>query len=160
MVSGTLAVETFASLGFTHVIWVPDSALGPWEADLETASATKLLRVCREGEAWALAAGLHVGGSSPLVVMQSTGFFESGDALRNVLFDLQLPLSALIGYRSFLVQDSPDSAKRFLEPVLQAWGLDYVLVTSEDDWPQAAAHWGACQQAEKPGVVLLAEGKM
>jgi len=58
--------------------------------------ALTLLRVCREGEAWPLAAGLHLGGQSPLVIMQVTGLFESGDALRNVLFDLKLPIFAIL----------------------------------------------------------------
>jgi hypothetical protein len=31
--------------------------------------------------------------------MQTTGLFESGDALRNVLFDLSLPIYSLIGVR-------------------------------------------------------------
>ena len=64
----------------------------------------------REGEAWAIAAGLQLGGKRPLVMIQNTGLFESGDALRNVLFDLRLPLVAVIGYRSALVPSSTDSA--------------------------------------------------
>ena len=52
--------------------------------------------------------------------MQTTGLFESGDALRNTLFDLGLPLLAVIGARNWLVADSPDTAKRFAQPVLEA----------------------------------------
>ena len=74
-------------------------------------SKLSLVRVCREGEAWTIAAGLYLGGQRPLVVIQNTGLFESGDALRNVLFDLGLPLFALIGYRNYLVPDSPDTAR-------------------------------------------------
>ena len=54
--------ETFAELGITHVVWLPDSALGPWEQALESSPAFQLVRVCREGEAWAIASGLHLGG--------------------------------------------------------------------------------------------------
>ena len=80
-------------------------------------ASLELVRVCREGEAWAIAAGLHLAGRRPLVMIQNTGLFESGDAMRNVLFDLRLPLSAIVGYRSFLIPNSTDSAKRFTEPV-------------------------------------------
>src|SRR5688572_2400148 len=111
MFSGSEIVALFEGLGITHVVWVPDSAMGTWEAALEASRQIRLIRVCREGEAWPLAAGLLLGGRTPLVVMQTTGLFESGDALRNALFDLKLPVFALIGVRNGLVPASRDSAK-------------------------------------------------
>ncbi len=152
-------VATLEELGLTHVVWLPDSAIGPWESALAESRQLSLVRVCREGEAWAIAAGLYLGGQRPLVVIQNTGFFESGDALRNVLFDLGLPLFALIGYRNYLVPDSPDTARKFTEPVLRAWGLDYVLVDSTAALAKLADHYRACQAAGRPGVALVAEGK-
>ncbi|HEY4312652.1 MAG TPA: thiamine pyrophosphate-binding protein [Pirellulales bacterium] len=152
-------VATLEGLGLTHVVWLPDSAIGPWESALAASRQLSLVRVCREGEAWGIAAGLHLGGQRPLVVIQNTGFFESGDALRNVLFDLGLPLYALIGYRNYLVPDSPDTARKFTEPVLRAWGLDYVLVDSAAALAKLADHYRACQAAGRPGVALVAEGK-
>lgn len=149
----------FVEWGVTHVVWLPDSAIGPWEAALEEEPALRLVRVCREGEAWALAAGLFLAGAQPLVVIQNTGLFESGDALRNVLFDLGLPLYALVGYRSYLVADSPDTARKFTEPALQAWGLDYVLIDSPEAIGRLDAHQRTCREAGKPGVALIAEGK-
>ncbi len=117
-------------MGLTHIVWLPDSAMGPWETAILATPSLELVRVCREGEAWAVAAGLHLGGKRPLVAIQNTGLFESGDAMRNVLFDLRLPLFSLIGYRSYLVENSPDTAKQFTEPILRAWGVDYVLIDS------------------------------
>src|SRR5215204_6476027 len=90
--TGSEIAAVLTEMGITHVVWVPDSETGPWEAALDASPNLRLIRVCREGEAWPLAAGLHLGGQSPLVVMQTTGLFESGDALRNVLFDLKLPI--------------------------------------------------------------------
>ncbi|HEY1598133.1 MAG TPA: thiamine pyrophosphate-binding protein [Pirellulales bacterium] len=152
-------VATLEDLGLTHIVWLPDSALGPWESALLTSKQLSLVRVCREGEAWTIAAGLFLGGQRPLVVIQNTGLFESGDALRNVLFDLGLPLFALIGYRNYLVANSLDTARRFTEPVLRAWGLEYVLIDSPDALPRLAEHYRACQAAGRPGVALVAEGK-
>ncbi len=159
MFAGKEVAELLVGLGITHVLWLPDSALGPWEQALE-ASSLQLVRVCREGEAWAIAAGLHLGGAQPLVMIQNTGLFESGDALRNVLFDLRIPLYAIIGYRSYLVPDSPDTAKRFTEPILQAWGLDYILLERRESLVELASHYRACQSSGRPCVALLAEGKM
>jgi sulfopyruvate decarboxylase subunit alpha len=152
-------VATLEDLGLTHVVWLPDSAIGPWESALLASRKLSLVRVCREGEAWTIAAGLFLGGQRPLVVIQNTGLFESGDALRNVLFDLGLPLFALIGYRNYLVAHSPDTARSFTEPVLRAWGLDYVLIDSPDALSRLAEHYRACQAAGRPGVALVAEGK-
>src|SRR5262245_34334553 len=114
-------VETLRDLVVTHVVWLPDSELGEWEAALDSDPLITLVRVAREGEAWPLAAGLALGGRRPILVMQTTGFFESGDALRNVVFDLGVPLYAIIGHRSYLIPDSRDTARRFAEPILTAW---------------------------------------
>lgn len=152
--------EILVSAGFTHVVWLPDSALGPWEQALQQPGRLELVRVCREGEAWLIAAGLQLGGKRPLVMIQNTGMFESGDALRNVLFDLKLPIPAVIGYRSALIPNSTDSARHFTEPLLKAWGIDYVVVNSPAELPRMAEQFAACQAAGKPGVVLIAEGRM
>ncbi len=159
MFTGAQIVDVFMRLGITHVVWLPDSTLGTWESALSSADGLQLVRVCREGEAWTIAAGLHLGGKRPIVVLQSTGLFESGDALRNVYYDLGLPLWALVGYRSYLLPDSRDSAKRFAEPIVQAWALDYLLVERPAQLQEIAAYLAACAAAGKPGVVLLAEGK-
>lgn len=156
MFSGDEIARVLAEIGFTHVVWVPDSETGQWEAALE-ASRLKLVRVCREGEAWPLAAGLYLGGQTPLVVMQTTGLFESGDALRNVLFDLQLPILSLIGVRNGLTPASRDSAKVFAEPMVRAWGLNVVWVESKNDKPRLAEHFRGCRAAGQAGAVLLAE---
>ena len=146
--------------GVTHVVTVPDSTLGQWEADIE-ASGIRLVRVCREGEAWALAAGLFLGGALPLVMIQCTGFFESGDALRNVLHDWQLPIPSIIGYRSYLSQETlpGDTCLRFTEPLLAAWQLEYRLVSRPEDFEVMADHLRLSLAERKPGVVLVAEGK-
>ena len=159
MFTGAEIASTFARLGVSHVVWLPDSVLGGWEQALAESRELKLLRVCREGEAWALAAGLYLGGRQPLVVIQNTGLFESGDALRNVLFDLQLPLYTIVGYRSFLVENSADTARRFTEPVLRAWELDSVLIDRADKLSMLSEHYLACRNANRPGVALLAEGR-
>lgn len=153
-------VAALTRLGVSHVVWLPDSALGPWESALEQAASLRLVRVSREGEAWAIAAGLHIGGQRPLVMIQNTGLFESGDAMRNVLFDLGLPLWAVIGYRSALVDGSTDSARRFTEPILQAWGLDYLLIQKPADFMGLSTHFERCRNRSVPAVALVAEGRM
>jgi len=106
-----------------------------------------------------VAAGLYLGGARPLVMIQNTGLFESGDALRNVLLDMHVPLYAIVGYRSALVENTTDSAYRYTEPILQAWGLDYIVLRAADPLAQLREHFATCRQAGRPGIALLPEGR-
>lgn len=160
MFSGTEIVAELSAIGITHVVWLPDSALGQWEQALSEAPGLALVRVCREGEAWAIAAGLHLGGARPLVVIQCTGLFESGDSLRNAIYDYGLPLFGVIGYRNALNPAANDSARTFTEPNLRSWSLDYRLIDSPAKLPELRSHYAACRKAGRPGVVLIAEGRM
>lgn len=160
MFSGAQICSELERMGVTHIVWVPDSTLGTWEQALSTSKSLRLVRVCREGEAWAIAAGLHLGGARPLVMIQCTGLFESGDSLRNALFDYGLPLFAVIGYRSSLNPAANDSARTFTEPNLKSWGLDYRLIDSPEKLNDLADHYRACRDGGRPGVVLMGEGRM
>ncbi len=162
MFSGEEIATLFEEMGITHVAALPDSTLGMWEEAIIASPKIELVRVCREGEAWAVAAGLYLGGARQLVMIQCTGMFESGDALRNVLFDFKMPLFALIGYRSYLNQTSlpGDTARVFAEPILKAWNIDYRLIDDPSQRDQIREHYQACLAADKPGVALIAEGKV
>jgi len=160
MFSGPQIASLLSSLGVTHVVTVPDSTIGQWQHEIADAGI-RLVRVCREGETWEVAAGLHLGGAKPMVMIQCTGLFESGDALRNVLHDWKLPIFALIGYRSYHNQTTlpGDTCLVFTEPVLDAWKVDYKLITSEDQLETIRSHYEACMKSGKPGAALIAEGK-
>lgn len=155
--AGVEIVDELTQLGVTHAIWIPDNTLGRWEDALMAAPAIELLRICREGEAWPMAAGLLMGGQRPVILMQTTGLFESGDALRNILFDLGLPVIAIIGARNWLNPDSRDTAKTFAEPILQAWDLNYTVIASNEDKPRLNAFLTGCLEDRRSGVILLAE---
>ena len=159
--SGEQIATVLEEIGITHVITVPDSTVGQWQTAIETRGHTRLIRVCREGEAWEVAAGLHLGGATPLVMIQCTGLFESGDALRNVLHDWKLPIFSVIGYRSYLNQDTlpGDTCLVFTEPVLDAWKIDYRLLTESSQLGVIAEHYTACRAAGRAGAILVAEGK-
>jgi sulfopyruvate decarboxylase subunit alpha len=161
MFTGEQVAALFAELGITHVVTVPDSTIGKWGDAIAQSPGLHLVRVCREGEAWAVAAGLHFGGARPIVLIQCTGLFESGDSLRNVVHDWKLPIFSVIGYRSFLNQDTlpGDTCLVFTEPLLDAWKIDYKLITEPSQIGQIREHYRACIAAGKPGAALIAEGK-
>jgi sulfopyruvate decarboxylase TPP-binding subunit len=136
MLDPAAAVRQFEGAGFTHVVWIPDSAVGPWEPALVASAKLKLIRPCREGEAIGIAAGLMLGGARPVVVIQCTGLFEAGDALRNVVHDLGLPLKLIVGvrsYRAFAAGKTTDNCPAFTEPILQAWRVPYTLLAEPDE---------------------------
>ncbi len=161
MFTGDQIAALLEELGVTHVVTVPDSTIGQWQGAIEERGTTRLVRVCREGEAWQVAAGLYLGGAVPLVMIQCTGLFESGDALRNALHDWKLPILSLIGYRSYLNQDTlpGDTCLVFTEPVLDAWKIDCRLITAPEQFPTIAEHFRASRDAGRAGAILLAEGK-
>ena len=142
-------VAAFTELGITHVVWIPDTTTGQWDNALQASPDIQLIQVCREGEAWALAAGLYLGGAKPIVVIQCTGFFESGDAIYG-----------LVGYRSYLNASSlpGDTCLKFTEPVLEAWALNTVFIDSEEKKLKLAEHYRACVENNVPGIALMAEG--
>jgi sulfopyruvate decarboxylase TPP-binding subunit len=161
MFTGQEVTSLLTELGFTHVVTVPDSTIGQWDKALSQTPGLRMVRVCREGEAWGVAGGLYFGGATPLVLIQCTGLFESGDALRNIVHDWKLPIFSMIGYRSYLNQSTlpGDTSLVFTEPVLDAWKIDYKLITSSSQIGVIRDHYRACKAANKPGAALIAEGK-
>ena len=161
MFSGPQIAALFSTLGVTHVVTVPDSTIGPWQDAIERGGRTRIVRVCREGEAWGVAAGLHWGGATPVVLIQCTGLFESGDAIRNVLHDWKLPIFSVIGYRSYLNQETlpGDTCLVFTEPFLDTWKIDYRLITKPVQLEEIGEHFRASRARGTPGCALIAEGK-
>jgi sulfopyruvate decarboxylase TPP-binding subunit len=128
--------QALRAAGVTHIVGLPDTTTAPL-FDGSHAAPPRSVAVCREGEPFGIAAGLWAGGAQPLVLIQSTGLFEAGDALRNFAFELEVPLDLVVGYRGYGGQVNagcPDTARQFLEPVLRAWGLEYSLLDATDDY--------------------------
>jgi sulfopyruvate decarboxylase TPP-binding subunit len=157
---GDQFVGLLRRLGITHVVWIPDSETGTWDAALSAAGTPHLLRPTREGEAIAIAGGLWLGGARPLIVIQCTGLFEAGDALRNFVHDLKVPLPLLIGLRShhaYKAGSRFDTCPVFTEPILQAWQLPYTLLERGYTADQVEVELRNVRESGKAGVVLLGE---
>lgn len=161
MFSGLQLATLMLDIGVTHVVTLPDSTIGAWGDAMEGTDGLEVIRVCREGEAWAIAGGLYLGGATPLVLIQCTGLFESGDALRNMLHDWKLPILSVIGYRSYLDQSvlPGDTCLTFTEPILDAWRLEYRLITASTQFDDMRAFLSGAQAAARPAVALIAEGR-
>jgi sulfopyruvate decarboxylase TPP-binding subunit len=160
MLEGPAVAAALKEAGVTHVIWIPDSDLGTWELALLATPGLQLVRVCREGEATALAGGLLLGGQRPLIVIQCTGLFEAGDALRNLVHDLKLPLFFVIGIRSYLAHQkkaSWDTCPVFTEPIMKAWQVPYTIFDESKSAADLAAAYRQAWAEKRAGAVLIPE---
>lgn len=160
MLSPSDIVSALEAAGFTHLVWIPDSHLGSWESAL-LASRLAPIRVCREGEAVGVAMGLMIGGARPLVAIQCTGFFEAGDAVRNAVHDLKLPLKLIVGVRSeraARIEQSKDNCPKFAEKLVAAWELPHTRFDpTEADAPAAGAALKALADQPTAAAILWAE---
>ena len=142
--------------GVTHVVWLPDSETNFMYEQMVQESSLDLVPVCREGESMAIAAGLWVGGKKPVVLIQNTGLFESGDSIRGLALDIDFPLVMMIGYRGWTRHGvTPDSAARYTEPILHAWGINYYLVETDEDVDRISTAFEEAERTQRPVVCLM-----
>jgi sulfopyruvate decarboxylase TPP-binding subunit len=160
MLDGADVVAALEGCGVTHVVWVPDSVLGRWEAALAGARGLRLVRVCRVAEGLAVAGGLLLGGARPVAVMQCTGLFDAGDALRNLVYDLRLPLFLVVGVRNLLAHrkgTTADNCPVFTEPILQAWRIPFTVLEEGSGAAGLADAYRRARQKNEAAAVLLPE---
>jgi sulfopyruvate decarboxylase TPP-binding subunit len=132
-----LVVAKLKSLGISHVVGLPDNGSRALFEEIDGEASLALVGVTREGEAFAIAAGLFAAGRRPMVLVQNTGLLESGDAFRGTLFNMEFSVLMLIGYRGYeSLNNAPgrvDTAASFLEPTLKAWEIPYRLLEDDSD---------------------------
>jgi sulfopyruvate decarboxylase TPP-binding subunit len=160
MLDGPAVAAALIECAVTHVVWLPDSEIGSWEPALIAAPELRLVRVCREGEAIAIAGGLCLGGQKPVVMIQCTGLFEAGDALRNMVHDLKLPLFFVIGLRSYYAARQGktfDTCPKFTEPILQSWQIPYVVLDDKSSAADLVAALRTCEREQRSWAALIAE---
>jgi sulfopyruvate decarboxylase TPP-binding subunit len=160
MLDGPSVVAALKECGVSHVVWIPDSELGAWDKALRSDPDLQLIRVCREGEAIAVAAGLLLGGRKPVVIIQCTGLFEAGDSLRNIVHDMKLPLFLIIGlrgYYAFQQKKTNDTCPLFAEPILKAWQIPYTLFDNQCTAGDLAQVYRQAQSQNRAGAIFLAE---
>ena len=150
-------VNQLTSCGVTHVVWLPDTESKFMYDAIGAEPSLTLVPICREGEGPAVAVGLIAGGKKPVVLIQNTGFFESGDSIRGICLDLKLPMLLMIGYRGYNgpSQAMQDSAGVFLEPMLKTWGIPYHIVEDDNDAHYISQGYKEAEQRSGPVAVLI-----
>lgn len=149
-------VNELVAQGVTHVITLPDSETKFMYDAIRATGSIRLVPVCREGEAIPIAAGLWAAGRKPVVIIQNSGLYESGDALRGLGIGVNLPLVFFVGYRGYTRHgDTADSAARFLEPYLHTWGVQFYLLEHESDVDRVQLAFKQAEKTSLPVAVLV-----
>ena len=142
--------------GVTHAVWLPDSETNFMYEKMTSDESISVVPICREGESMAIAAGLWVGGERPVVMVQNTGFFESGDSIRGLALDIRIPMVIMIGYRGWTRHGAtPDSAARYTEPILHAWGINYYLIETDADAGRISSAFIEAEETRRPVACLM-----
>jgi sulfopyruvate decarboxylase TPP-binding subunit len=150
-------VDELRKNGVTHVVWLPDTETNFMYSTLSDDPDLDIVAICREAESMPIAAGLWIGGKKPVVMIQNTGMFESGDSLRGLALDIGLPLVMFVGYRGWTRHGvTRDSAARYTEPVLNAWGINYYLIESDTDAGRITSAFEEASRTERPVACLIA----
>ena len=159
MLSSEKIVQALEHEGVTHVVGVPDNGSRALFERLWAHPHIEVILTSREGEAFGLASGLYLGGATPLVLIQNTGFFEAGDAFRGTAYNMGLPIVMLVGYRGYrtMEPDAPrvDTAATFFEPTLKAWQVPYTAMHEDGDIEQIAAAFTKARETSLPTAVLI-----
>ena len=163
MVTDTTSLRAQAVLnelkkcGIEYIVWLPDSEARFMYDAISQEKDLKLVQVCREGEAFGVATGLYLGGKEPVVLIQNTGMFESGDAIRGLILGLKVPILIMVGYRGFR-RDGPitDTAAIFTEPILDAWGIPHYTVETDADMSYISQAHHEAKASGKPVAILIA----
>jgi len=158
LLSPEAVLAEFKKNGVTHVVWIPDSETNWLYLLMDADPSIDLVPVSREGETFAIAAGLIIGGKKPIILIQNTGMMESGDSIRGIALDLGLPMVMMVGYRGWTRHGpTPDSAARFTEPILRAWGINYYLVEHDSDADRISLAFAEAEKNSSAVCVLVGD---
>ena len=159
VVSAQKIVDALKKQNITHAVGVPDNGSARIYELLRAEPNIEVITVTREGEAFAIAAGLYIGDNKPVIIIQNTGFLESGDAIRGTVINMKIPVAVFIGYRGYHNRDADgkwvDSAATFLEPTLKAWNLPYKMLETDADIGNVDWAFNKSTETSLPAAVLL-----
>ncbi len=161
MIRARAILDQLKHNGVTHAVGVPDNGSRALFEHLLIEPTIQVVPVTREGEAFALASGLYLGGKQPIVLIQNTGFLEAGDALRGTAHNMGIPLVMLVGYRGFTSMqsgDRVDSAATFFEPTLTAWQVPYSLIHEDRQVELISEAFRRAAERSLPAAVILVDG--
>ena len=151
-------IEEFKKNGVTHIVTIPDSETNYLYELMKEQPWLDVIPASREGETFAIALGLSIGGKVPVCLIQNTGMMESGDSIRGMALDAGFPLVMLVGYRGWNRHGViTDTAARYTEPFLNAMGVNYYLVEQDEDASRISVAFEEARAQKRPVAVLVGD---
>ncbi len=151
-------IEEFKKIGVTHIVTIPDSETNYLYELMKDQPWLKVVPASREGETFAIALGLSVGGKVPICLIQNTGMMESGDSIRGFALDSGFPLLMVVGYRGWTRHGViSDSAARYTEPFLHAMGINYYLVEHDEEADRISIAYEEAKTQKRPVAILVGD---
>ena len=174
MLSARSVLEELKACRVTFCVGLADTAFAALTALLDNNPSVRFVPVTREGEAFALASGLWIGGQNAVILVQNTGLLESGDALRGTAQRMRVPVLCLVTYRGYSTllgkktrmpseprdpdefsKPDLDSAALITEPTLNAWGVPFEFLNSDADLPRIPQSFSRAQRESRPVALLV-----
>lgn len=152
-------LDALIELDVTHVVTVPDTHQKSLLALLAQVERPRLITACTEDEAFAINAGLFIGGARPILLIQNAGLYASMNSLRGISLDGRVPTCALVGeYLRDPHMPSRENAARVVhltEPTLELWGVPYRRLEHRDEIGVIADAYHLALETSGPSVVLV-----
>ena len=157
---GAEIIDALKAAKVTHVAALPDittsdGLLWPLSRD----PGLQLIRLSKEDEGVSICAGLAFCDRRAVLLMQQTGLMDSLNAVRAIAVEYGQPICMLVG----LLGKEPDRAPqesesygvRIIEPVLDAMGLDRLLIEGSDDVAQLPPAIDRAYAESRPLAALI-----
>lgn len=157
---GGLIIDAIKAAGIKTVVTVPDRTtasglLCPIAADAEL----QHVRVSEEDESIAICAAMSYADRRTLALFQYTGLLDSVNAIRAVAVEYRMPICMMVGLLSKEPGVAPAASKhygiRIVEPILDAMGVDHLLLETDDDIGKIVPAIDAAYENSRPVVMLV-----
>jgi sulfopyruvate decarboxylase TPP-binding subunit len=160
-IPAALLLDALKRAGVTDVVAVPDTHVRTLIALMQHTDDMRFIQTATEDEAVTLAAGLIVGGRTPLVQIQHAGLYACVNHLRGVAMDGAFPMLFMIGLLgrdpAKAPRDNFDSMVRFAEPLLDTFGVPYYLLDGPDDIGMVEVAMRQAKERSGPVALLIGE---
>lgn len=147
------------ALGVTHVITVPDTHQQSLLKVLADAGNPILLTACTEDEAMGMNLGLYMGGCSPMLLIQNSGFYAAVNTVRGLALDGRVPTPMLIGEfsrdPSLDPSAHPSRLVRQLQPTLDLWEIPAYRLDGDADLPNIPIAVRRAREERGPVAILV-----
>ncbi|MFH1379108.1 MAG: phosphonopyruvate decarboxylase [bacterium] len=163
MIHPCLLYTLFTSLGFGPYISIPCSILKSFINYVTDQTDVPYYAAVDEGEALGMAAGMHLGGKKPVVMIQNSGLGNMIDPLTSLNLVFNIPTLLLISWRG--EPGKPDEPQHrimgsLMQKFLDVMEIPYVILSEEfeDAEKQIRGLSQRMEQTQKPAAIIIKKG--